>query len=305
MQVKMLSLKTQFIGVVLMSVFLTGVGRNLALAASSQASSANELEIPRVLIPEILQLDYEIIPDWVFEKYDTQTIAENLVYRLRLNIEKKQGRLIRPKEHSDIQLWFGEDQIERIVTSGEFLNVHQSHGSRSRSYLNRRFSVELSALDVYLENYKRRKTPSPERIKLFPKYAILDISIERRLGEQYFSGDAYGDFAAVFSEKVKRRTTWTGNDSLVGGFYPQHLEKGYIDPKSSGQYIEAQIWGELILSDVAYFMIPENVDPAILKKLKQTAKPIYTWKKIDSFFGRVRNVPNQQIYDPPSCSKVF
>lgn len=256
---------------------------------------------PSVLIPEIQCLSKcDEITDNIFHQYPINTIAENLVY---WHQNHHLGGRTDLTENTELQIWFPEGKVPAILKSG-FRNIYQTK-ERSDTTRSRRAAIEYNMIGIPIESAKRVSTMKlrVNRLPLFPKYSILDVHTEKNIGNFEVSGDTYGQIAAVLKGSVKRRTTWTPNDSYDTGTYEvESLKKGFFIPGESSYYFEGQIWGDLSLSDVEYFMVSHNVSTLTLKRLKKTNLPIYKWKNIPNFHGRTRSMRGEPVFHPGGCT---
>lgn len=179
---------------------------------------------------------------------------------------------------SEIQLAFKSQYIDSIVTRG-FLNLHQTGHSNSVTAYEKRIMVENLISGIQLPAGEPSDT-------IRPKYAFLGFS---KQVEGFFPQYApYGDIIAVFrSERVKQRTTYTPFDSFGvirnGDARTLRDRPGRRDQLRAGAYIEAQIWGPLMVSDVNYFLVNcftdrgeyPRVTQEAIRKLVRTNIPVF------------------------------
>ncbi|MCM2277551.1 MAG: hypothetical protein NDJ89_05695 [Oligoflexia bacterium] len=95
----------------------------------------------------------------------------------------------------------------------------------------------------------------------------------------------YGDVAVVFKPEVKQRMIWSYTDSLGTDKSRRRLRRPpmtaqYETPEANRKacygYCEAQIWGALDLTDVAYLMIKEG--DKVPESLKKLGVPVYFYR---------------------------
>ena len=94
----------------------------------------------------------------------------------------------------------------------------------------------------------------------------------------------------VFKEDVKKRTTWTQQDSLGVAEFRGSRAVNTTEFKDKDQklfqcmgYCEAQIWGEIGIHDVAYAIVLN--DKEIPEAFKRNNIPVYEQKKSQSSVG--------------------
>ena len=98
----------------------------------------------------------------------------------------------------------------------------------------------------------------------------------------------YGRAVIVLKKDVAERTTFTVGDSLISG----HLPSRITEPKVSSfgtyddtvAYTEAQIHGQVKVSDIAYIVMPpDSVTPALKSKAQKLGIPIVAQNVIGRF----------------------
>lgn len=281
------------------------------------SATGSSIEDSTPLIPEILSLKKnQSIPDSIIKKYSPTQIATSLVKRLENNskaIRAKAGKGFNPLTGTDIMMFFREENFMQILEKG-FLNYHQVGFTRGDSTTGGRASqedflvqavVEKGGYDSFIrqklmELYEQGKMDQKPKVmresrlqspfnRIRPKYAYLFINDKTvDIGETVFRSQ-YGHYGAVFKDEVKSRSTWTPTDSL--GAKPSDMftfQDQMVDVKAHGDrdvkyYFEAQIWGDLKLSDVAYWLLPEGSvkSSEIYKLMKKTGIPIMKYKMDD------------------------
>jgi hypothetical protein len=243
------------------------------------------------LIPEILNLKNHKVSKDVFEQNDSRTIGKNLILRTQ-NEESKDVPAKNPiydfYNDTSIKMFFPQGYTSSILSEG-FLNAWQTHHGNQ-------WVTEDNFIDMTFPRFQYQKnTPIDEALKVEPKYAYLSMDVERPGIWKTHLDTRYGEVVAVFKNVVKSRTTFTpGNSALrihedYRSVVPIHTlsyktDKNFPEPDTSDPVMnthwEAQIWGELTIDDVDYFMVncPFNnktVDPDNLKLLEDTRIPVY------------------------------
>jgi hypothetical protein len=161
---------------------------------------------------------------------------------------------------------------------------------------------------------KREELRVDPYYKLRPKYGFVRPRrrSELRVDSPVFDGvemvggaqKKYGDVVLIFRNEIASRTTFSMGDSLdlyqktenrecdlrprvwdvPHGEYPILALRDF-DPSGrlerNCSYIEAQIWGELDLSDVLEIRIPSD-RPELLETVKVVGLPVYSFKRIVS-----------------------
>ncbi len=156
--------------------------------------------------------------------------------------------------------------LNSVIRFG-FLNQHQTSNSIVLNQLHRIKVEQTNSLSVF---------PYAQKIlEVLPKYGIVNIKGRGRGGGVL--PHPYGDLAVVFKKSILASTTFSYSDSLVA---PQQLLPARsltkdLSPFKCINYCEAQIWGRLDLTDVAYFMIAKGTEPS--PELKQLGLPIHIY----------------------------
>ncbi len=238
---------------------------------------------------------------------DSRLAAQMLVERLRLNELAKQGADSYPasgpfaneaKIQMNFQIPTGDKTgkwIESLRLKG-FLNYHESKTTGGINSPAWRATQEDQLVDLTLE-----ETSAGDSLR--PKYGIVlpekpeDYSLWTEGSKQYIPQQRYGGWVVVFKNLVKYRTTFTPVDSLLRwGRVAQTLDSVESGPIRGydGEYLEAQIWGEIDLADVDYFLVPEDATAAEIKMMKQLGLPMY--ESQFRLLGKYRAVvPGKQI----------
>ncbi len=236
------------------------------------------------LIPEIMALkDNEIVPASVYKKYSSKLIGASIVAR-KHDSDESAANVADPvydfRKDSKIQMAFNEAYIESIA-KGCFLNQHQAGHTNGTNNHNMRANAEDIIAGVKLEAAYVDDPNSPAD-KVRPKYAGFGLTKkEPGFNDNLSSISGYGNVVAVFKDSIKDRTTFSAEDSL--GYSAQTFtldlrEKGMnLQGQNSGSYWEAQIWGELCMSDVDHFIVNclGGVSEAAIAQLKELKIPVY------------------------------
>lgn len=138
--------------------------------------------------------------------------------------------------------------LENIEKFG-FMNQFQSKKSSGSFDHDFRTSTESAMVEL-------SEIPMEPKA-LRPKYGTIHMDLVGETPNSY-STTSYGEVVFVFGRHILPRTTWSASDSLGSphNVYPvsatQHLQAAF------SSYPEAQIWGDLDLSDVEMIVIDEN-----------------------------------------------
>jgi hypothetical protein len=275
------------------------------------------------LVPEILQLrDGQTVPSDDYKKYSSDLIAASLVERMH-DWDERAANVAQPsfdyQSGTLLQMKFNDNEVTSILKSG-FLNQHQIGHSDGLYSPARRAQVEDSLIGVHLESQYQPGVENPVN-GVRPKYSFLAFDNDPD-GQHYahFSRD-YGNIVAVFKDEIKDRTTFTPVDSLVS---VEHLGsvKSYTTAyrsaqpikkitiaKDFGDYWEAQIWGQLSVGDVSYFLVncpgDQPVAASSLATLEKTNIPVYQCAFVPdhSHFEKGKLLsPGDPAHLPPSAA---
>jgi hypothetical protein len=126
--------------------------------------------------------------------------------------------------------------------------------------------------------------------KLRPKYAQVNFTADRELGGGTIDSSFYGDVIAVLKNDAKRRSTWTIVDSLNAASHGlervRRIQSTFYrldfptDVKNDDDYNEAQVFGEVTLDDVAYFIV---LSKRKIDDLVATGIPVYRGFKVEKY----------------------
>lgn len=266
--------------------------------------------------PEIINLENgQAVAEEIYEKYEASKIATSLIYRYFQKVERpkiSEADVRRPSyplyQQADSVLAFDSKYIESIIENG-FLNQFVTNNRpRKDGYMDRRVSTEnfLSRLQLS-QSYKLGNYPINH---VRPKYAYgIFKSVQKT--QVYNSVNAsYGGTFAVLKDSLKKRMTLTNMDSLAGhvlndrglsqvSMYFQSSQFRF--PPSVGYY-ETQVWGEIKITDVSYFLsgcFGEAVDQRLIDALaaRKISVPVYRCKlSLES--GLYRPMPIKHLYGP-------
>lgn len=221
--------------------------------------------------------------------HDSRALGRLVAQRLRKQCDEVHGQA--GKGFSDkavVLMLLPHQHVASVIQSG-FLNQHVTNVTGGYHGPFYRYGAEQGISHLRLPYSQKAKT-------VLPKYALFNIK-----APGYGSFDLptwYGEVLFVFKRAVLERTTWTADDSLMfnygidDGFYP--AKSAYFESKEPFKcliYCEAQVWGEVDLSDVAYAMIDEETPEETFQKtfalLKSTG--------IAVFRSRKQEMPNQVV----------
>lgn len=204
--------------------------------------------------------------------YSSRELAEKLVARIHRECDEvrgtKDGKPL--ADDSDIMMFVPSAALDAISKNG-FQNQHVTRTTKGANTRDSRYDAEIQFPGMVM-GY------GPKSRELLPKYAALNVVRKENIGHT-ISPDAYGDVVMVMKPEVKKRTTWTKEDSLgVQAFRGSKLTSTLKFKDGKGlfkcmSYCEAQVWGELTLNDVEYAMIKPGA--AIPPALKEKGIPVY------------------------------
>jgi hypothetical protein len=160
----------------------------------------------------------------------------------------------------------GKDATSRVLSESEVIGYQIGN------------TIETEG-DGFSDGPGAKVKPGDASEAIFPKYAYLELTSDVKF-ENSKAYSAYGDVFAVLKSEVKRRTTWTIDDSVEAR--DRHLFTGQTlfgdqlpaANREKARYLEAQVWGELDLRDVSYFLVKKG-STQNLKELKKAGIPIY------------------------------
>lgn len=268
---------------------------------TSELTAAATSAEPALLIPEIQNLPSGgEVPSSVYARYDSRTIGENIAYRIHKNYEE--GKAPAPfavpidiMNSTSITLRFHAALISAIFASG-FLNQHQTGTSRGSLSPDWRANAETVLSDLRLEGGYNPTISSPVH-HVRPKYSWMSIYSGASVGAKSMDASQYGEIIAVLKEEVKLRSTFTFTDSLspakaenYAGTKRRAMQSTFYGDSvahSSGYYLEAQIWGELDISDIAYFAVLGGTSAGVINQLASSGLPIKEYQ-VKNLNGRMQ-----------------
>jgi hypothetical protein len=106
-------------------------------------------------------------------------------------------------------------------------------------------------------------------------------------GQTFAKSSQYGDVGLVLKKDVNARTTFTSRDSLAVGTQPSPIlqpnKSSYFPPNIGRAYTEAQIHGQVKLSDIAYIVTDSSkISSELQQNLKKAGVPVVDAK---DFYG--------------------
>lgn len=280
----------------LLAIFLILTGHSLS--AADDLTCSPEIKDPldkqnRTFIDGVL---YKIVPE-----KNSRTIGIELVASLK----EKNKTLKAGKNNYDfyrdteIQLAFSDKNFESI-RRGCFRNQFQTNTSKGFASRSKRHKAETILIGVNIDdNPKVLTNPNDKSHRIRPKYAYLVPTKPMEDVSPLSYSESYGNIYAVMKDEVKDRSTFTAQDSLkdTKEALPLKTKADYKElRKNKKDYWEAQIWGEVCFSDVAYFIVncPVKIDYSkdttkltkynqvsdeAFNKMKETGIPVYQCKK--------------------------
>lgn len=237
------------------------------------------------------------IPDEVYDQFSPNDIAKALVERVKKDETAKLKFFDENypytdyfrfdlKTHSEQILYFSSTQFSSILQRG-FLNQHQVDHSNGTFAPPSRRSQEDNMVGLKLGD-------RPKSAVVRPKYAFLNIHYEGEglVRTKAIPTNIYGNVGAVLKPEIKDRSLWTAGDSRNSRMFIEKYSKNSLDysfgtfsriafrATSEGNlgYYESQIFGELTIKDVEYFIIYDRsllTDQEFIQPLRATGKPLY------------------------------
>lgn len=252
------------------------------------------------IVDEILRIPHNgVFQENLLQQYDSRSAGESIVRRLyqkEKSYKERFGSLLKSRydlpydlfKESEIHLRFQEVDLENVLSAG-ILNLHQTGKSNANYAPDRRVEFEDKFIQIKLGT-------GPLANQLRPKYAVVDLTRNANLGKFKEPLKWYGNIVAVLKDEVKKRATWTEDDSFenytVG---PKTFYTDTFNKLNRGTYVEAQIWGELDIRDFDHFLINGEISFENLNKLKEVGLPIYAAKLLIKN-NRYRSVKVEQLY---------
>jgi hypothetical protein len=263
-------------------------------------------------VSEILQIrEGAPISEAALEAHDINAIAESLVARIHKNRE-----LAVSSNHPDYDYW--KDTEVRIHLHAKSLDVIREQGllntfqisegdAGRKGYLDWRAATENELIRTSLAQPGLSEAARRQINRLRPKYGILELTSPRSFIEIGDGSRVYGEVVAVLRPEVKKRTTWTIDDSAV--LYAVDRADAHTlwfkaeNSRITGRgrerlrtkYLEAQVWGDLGLQDVKEFLIPSAAvqeklvftqelsgydRSKVLETLRPTGVPVYEYDEV-------------------------
>lgn len=275
-----------------------------SILLSNTSIAKTDICAPKV--PEILptkshalinRVLYGIVPA---QETDSRIIGKELVTRL---VEKNKSlgnkNLYDFYKDTEIQMSFSDKNFDSIRRSC-FRNQFQTKSSKGFASRTKRQKAETTLIGMSIDDRpKVLVNPADKSHHIRPKYAYLVPTKAMDDVSPLTYSESYGNVYAVMKNEVKDRSTFTAQDSLkdTKEALPLKTKDDYKEiRKNKKDYWEAQIWGQVCFSDVAYFMVncPEKLDTSsdttklknynrvtdeVFNKMKETGIPVYQCKK--------------------------
>lgn len=250
--------------------------------------------------------------------FDSRSLARELIIKKEI---KDMNRPVDPSapvydfmNKSKIILAFNIKYLPLIKQNG-FLNQFQVDHSVNMDRKHRML-VEDQIIESKL---KRSGSKNAKEHYLRPKYAFLTLDLDANdKSYQEFNGQFgihitsdYGQIYAKIKDDVKERSTFTAGDSLyIFGSKTgdaRTFKSTQTTPKGAYYYWEAQIWGELSLSDVDYVLVNcknergsiEKVSAEEVQQLKDSGLEVFEclsqFENPNYSFGRYRLDQGKQL----------
>jgi hypothetical protein len=290
------------------------------------AFSALSAELPkdRKPIPEILALkDGEEIPREIFDKYDSRTIGESIVARIRIKREiPREKQLSGPINYdyfadTELQLHLPSRKIPRVLEMG-IINMHQGGVGVIPSFDKLTTEDSIMGLRVPHPDFGLDVYATPQMhhpiYSVRPKYLEVALTAPRDIGIDVgtpVTSRKYGEVIAILEDHVKPRVLFTDDDTgitqkethantlfakkpVLQNLRLQKQDLGAQERPQTG-YFEGQVLGETDVRDIREWRIPANLDDDRLRMLKLTGLPIYESKEITKH-GRYQYVRGRKLY---------
>lgn len=249
------------------------------------------------LIPELLRLkDFSKVSPALIAKSSVKKLATSIVARVGLGMRVPSSALpdgeVTPLREVRfdatkpglIQLYFPMARAKAIAQEG-ILNLHEApdiQGRESRSEWRGQIETELSRLILPTDAKSAAKL-----LRLRPKSAILEIDWPEGFNYRHSGGDRFGEAVAVLKTSVYARSTFTPCDSGAVLHADDERNRYMVRPLSDGrafvsgdygEYLEAQVWGEITPKDVAEYWVPKGSDPEAIAQLAASGAEVYEVK---------------------------
>lgn len=220
---------------------------------------------------------------------------------------------------TEIQLAFSDKHFESIRRDC-FKNQFQTNSSKGFASKSKRQKAETTLIGFNIDDDPKVLTNTNDKThNIRPKYAYLIPTKPMEDVTPLSYSESYGNVYAVMKSSVKDRSTFTAQDSLkvIEQAIPLNTRADYKEiRKNKKDYWEAQIWGEVCFSDVAYFIVncPEKIDNSndtskikkynqisddAFTKMKETGIPVYQCKKeikgVNIFFTKGETLSTENI----------
>jgi hypothetical protein len=188
---------------------------SLTFFASTASSQQRNLKLPSGIIPEIVaaEANSTLLPE-LYERFDSRTIGESIAKRVELSnwplepfqkVNDRLGKLIDYdfKNQSELHLYFSENAIDGILSSG-FLNAHQvDFGEKEPGYRERRQDAEAAFAKLKLEaDYTTGMHSKPAVIR--PKSAVLQVQLPKTVDLTIHGAQRFGELVAVLKYEFTR-----------------------------------------------------------------------------------------------------
>jgi hypothetical protein len=290
-------------------IILGSLGFLLLYGGSAFSQALGRDPFGRVLIPAIINLkNGDSISDEVFDKYDSRSIGESIVYRISKTRKKSRyiGTPFNAFQDAEIHYYFSFQELtpNQIFTDG-ILNIFQVNTPDTmglrwfRSMEHEAIANRLAGLQIGSENEHLGSKINFVR----PKYTGLAIKLGKELNYKTDGLDYFGEITAVMKPAVLLRATYTPYDSGSTNLLARAqqevrpLTEPYLYAPKGGysQYFEAQVWGALDLRDIKEFLVPSTIDFKTLGELKKGGIPIYQYEETREH-ERYRRLKDRLLY---------
>lgn len=270
------------------------------------------------LIREVVELnDDQRIPDQILKNSSSDKLARSLVYRYFQRYERpniKEQDVASPSyniyENAYPLMAVDFQNIGKIIKSG-FLNQYQVGTSNGLLDPARRIKAENGFSGVNLGmNYELR-----------PKYAYGAFAMQQSTLTPNFKS-SYGDVLFAFKKDIKKRALISVGDSLnmlrstiskgkdITTYYGSYRQWNFTKRSDDSVYYESQIFGKLLISDVAYILVGCPIDrksataEQVISVLKENnvQVPVYSCQSVTANDFNML-IPNKLLYGKDSSKE--
>jgi hypothetical protein len=278
-------------------------GKALAKASATASHGETPVKIP------VLAHRFYVSPDEARE-YDTRTLATLLIQRLHneCDLSSDPEPTEKPVSNDSELVMMANGRLMSSIAKWGFQNQHETASTGGCACTENRFNTEQEMIMSELPYSNKGK-------ELLPKYSSFNV--KRSDFGSFSLPTQYGDTAIIFKPEVKARSTWTYSDSLTtdtghSELYQSGFKNGNLthtdqytrdknDKNQCSNYCEAQIWGELDMTDVDSLLVAQASD--ITDDMKALGVPIYQRLTTSPTPSAAQYSKGPLLYTPPAGVK--